>query len=809
MAKTPKSQQWPPYPHIPIYLETSDNNGTARSYCSISPVVPSPEVRTETQSIHYLAAASTQFTNISPVSTATQFTNISPIWPIPEPLPLPPPEVALSPPRRPTLRFFPSARPRIQLEAPLSGQSEKIEKPLPYPNRKSKLGLGIQDTPLPNSLPSTPSPTSEVDKRSSNIAQRIEEGLWRYSLSGNVIKRWLLEIISWLVSAICMVTIIGFLIYYGDKKIPNWPGSLTLNAFIAVLSKISGAALILPVSEALGQLKWSWFQGHSKTMWDFEIFDNASRGPWGAFLLLIRTKGRALAALGAIITLFSLALDPFFQQVVDFPDRWALQGNSTISRAVRYEPPLNPEYRAGVLSAKVDQDIFTVARKFFYDNGTQPVPFGNGTRPDIPVACPTGNCTWPPYQTLGVCSKCADISDLLTFNCLNTTVDWIANLTGGSGMEKTYPKGKVCGYFLNITSGRQPELPTMMSGYLTDTIKSSGGSALRDEALLTRMLPLATNPDKSPIFDGSIRFKNVRNPIIDFVVVSSPNGYEGVFRNETPIAHECVFSFCVKTIKSAYYQAKYEEEILEVFENNTAAGFPWISERFISPTINGTMVYYRENITVMAPLTVNGSDMTMFGLGNQTFTNVATNFDDIFPSVYTAVNASATPVLRYKIGIKGAAYQRTLDFNPWNGSNNVTRHMERFATALTNVVRSAPNGPPVIGDSSSTETFVSVRWEWLSLPISLLFLTLIFLVATMKKTAKEGVWKTSAIATLLYGLPDDMQKKITTEVDNGTPRAKAKELKVKLHATKGWRVSGNLFSPVTPRPKQHQPPGWI
>lgn len=178
-----------------------------------------------------------------------------------------------------------------------------------------------------------------------------------------------------------MGTIVGVLIYYQDKKLPNWPGVLTLNAFIAILSKISGAALVLPVSEALGQLKWSWFQGDSKKMWDFEIFDNASRGPWGSILLLIRTKGRALAALGALITLLSLALDPFFQQVVDFPERWTLHGNSSIPRVIEWVPQTTFELQSGVGQVVNDQDLQAVAEKFFYDNGTQPLEFGNGTRP--------------------------------------------------------------------------------------------------------------------------------------------------------------------------------------------------------------------------------------------------------------------------------------------------------------------------------------------------------------------------------------------------------------------------------------------
>jgi hypothetical protein len=150
---------------------------------------------------------------------------------------------------------------------------------------------------------------------------------------------------------------------------------------------MAGAALILPVSEALGQLKWSWFQQNSKQMWDFEIFDNASRGPWGSLLLLLRTKGKALAALGAMITICMMALDPFFQQVVNFPERWALEKDLTskIPKTAIYDPRVSLEYYGGFEYAQDDPDIFHVMEKYAYGNGTQPVPYGNGTRPDIPL----------------------------------------------------------------------------------------------------------------------------------------------------------------------------------------------------------------------------------------------------------------------------------------------------------------------------------------------------------------------------------------------------------------------------------------
>ena len=54
------------------------------------------------------------------------------------------------------------------------------------------------------------------------------------------------------------------------------------------------------------------------------MFDEATRGPWGAAILLYRTKGRSLASLGAVLILHLLAIDSFFQQTVDLPKRWAL-----------------------------------------------------------------------------------------------------------------------------------------------------------------------------------------------------------------------------------------------------------------------------------------------------------------------------------------------------------------------------------------------------------------------------------------------------------------------------------------------------
>jgi hypothetical protein len=228
------------------------------------------------------------------------------------------------------------------------------------------------------------SDTAKKDERSLDITQRIEKKLAEYNASENVFKKWLFEIISWCVSLICMASIVGIYAHLKDEPVSVSKSGLLLT-LANVLGKIASAALIVPCTEAIGQLKWNWFH-KSKAMWDFEIFDKASRGPWGAIMLLFRTRGRSLAALGALLIVLLLAIDTFFQQVVNLPERWSLEGAvGKLPVTIRYAPGTGIEYREGFPVATTDPDLFHVIEKFSYGNGTQPIPFGNGTRPDIPL----------------------------------------------------------------------------------------------------------------------------------------------------------------------------------------------------------------------------------------------------------------------------------------------------------------------------------------------------------------------------------------------------------------------------------------
>jgi hypothetical protein len=681
------------------------------------------------------------------------------------------------------------------------------------------MGLGIAETPFSPDKSPIKTPAIETmekgenpakNRSSRNLAHRIEEKLWKYNTTGNSTMRWRLEIISWIVSAVSMGAIVLALLLLQNKPTPKWHG-LTLNAYISELSKIACAALLLPVSEALGQLKWLWFQDRSKKMWDFEIFDNASRGPWGSFVLLFRTKGTTLAALGAAITIFSMALDPFFQQLVIYPPRLVINPalNSTIPRVINYSPPYDISTRDGIEMMQMEQDMQAAALKYLYEPSAQPLPFGKDVRPSIPLSCPTGNCTWPPYETLGVCSRCEDISDLLTYDCIDGPLDWIINVTSTTPVgESNYANGMMCGWFINGTNNDSKSKPILMSGY-----RKATNELPFEESLITRVLPLVTADGRIPLYgSGSYHFKDVQNALVDFFVVSAANSPNSTYSKEPPVAQECLLAWCVKTLKSTYIEAKYNEQVTHTFLNTTPSEFPWKSRPMNTSFGYGAFYVYGRDIHV----DYNG---TQYGASMRANVRTTYLFDDYFPSVYLRSNKSKDAYLQYKMQYmeQGAPFQRNISYNPFLAPNNVTRHMERMAKGITDVLRSSDQHTWVEGDAYSVESYVHVRWGWLSLPLCLLVLTFFFLVGTVVKSSlvkdDVGVWKTSAVATLIYGLPDDMQKKITNLAPDDatrTPRAKAKELEIKMLPKKGWRSSGSLLSPFTPKFKQdHPPPGWI
>lgn len=149
--------------------------------------------------------------------------------------------------------------------------------------------------------------------------------------------------------------------------------------------------------------------------------------------------------------------------------------------------------------------------------------------------------------------------------------------------------------------------------------------------------------------------------------------------------------------------------------------------------------------------------------------------------------------------------------------NSASAFMESLATSMTNVVRSHKSHQFVKGRAYSQTTFIAVHWEWLTFPLALLCMSAVFLAATIHKASTDshteiGVWKTSAMPTLIYSMPRYVQANISHPNNWVKPsKTKATKVKIKLLPSEGWRFSGqkSYFSERSDSGNYRAPPGWI
>lgn len=124
---------------------------------------------------------------------------------------------------------------------------------------------------------------------------------------------WVWEVVGAALSISCIISLLILLPYLEESSLAKWQFVMSPNTTISTFIIISKTSMLLAVAAGISQLKWVHFASTKRQISDLDIFDEASRGPWGDFNLIIRMKGRsALASVGAFVVVVSLAMDGAF-----------------------------------------------------------------------------------------------------------------------------------------------------------------------------------------------------------------------------------------------------------------------------------------------------------------------------------------------------------------------------------------------------------------------------------------------------------------------------------------------------------------
>jgi hypothetical protein len=228
---------------------------------------------------------------------------------------------------------------------------------------------------------------------------------------------WKLEFIASIIILASPFIIVSTVLPHAGLPLPRWKLGLTINTLLSIYNVIFKACLTFVVASCVCQLQWTWFSTGHRPLYDSVRYQNAAQGFWGSLQLLWDHKiQQPLTALGVLILIVVVAIDPFIQQIVSPVNCVETLRNQTAT----LQRTNLVDYWSGYASWYVGDSV-RMGEVASYNPSDS-----------MSWQCWTGNCTFSePYATLGFCNTCQDLSDAIV---LNTTYG-CQNAAGNSSSE--------------------------------------------------------------------------------------------------------------------------------------------------------------------------------------------------------------------------------------------------------------------------------------------------------------------------------------------------------------------------------------
>ncbi|KAK4230341.1 hypothetical protein QBC38DRAFT_469278 [Podospora fimiseda] len=159
----------------------------------------------------------------------------------------------------------------------------------------------------------------------------MEEGIKQVASDKNPLNPtrnfwWYWEIGVCLLSVLLIGLLIVFLMRINQRRRSTWTLGVEPNTVMAIFATL----MMVSVVSCISQLKWNHFKVRANPLHHLDIIDDCSRGPWGAFNLLIRTPGaNPIISVLAAVTIIALGMEPVAQQLLETRHRIAPLNNAS------------------------------------------------------------------------------------------------------------------------------------------------------------------------------------------------------------------------------------------------------------------------------------------------------------------------------------------------------------------------------------------------------------------------------------------------------------------------------------------------
>ncbi|KAF2174247.1 hypothetical protein M409DRAFT_49105 [Zasmidium cellare ATCC 36951] len=517
-----------------------------------------------------------------------------------------------------------------------------------------------------------------------------------------IFRLWWLEISACALSFACFGAILGILLYENNRPLSQWNfriGSghdIGPTAVVSFLSTLGKSSLLLVVTEAISQLKWLHFGRSPHPLVDVEL----------VFAFPLRTHPSSLET-------------------------------ASFRTATIYNPSHSRLETAGtsyVTAGKLDLAMQGAILRGFFDSPMEQS-----------VQCSSGNCTFEPVKTLGVCSSCLDVTEkITTSNCSNVERDTIVRFDDG---------------FLNT------------DGYLNDdcdyTVPARDGQKGVDLGAYSFEEPILSGAERgwSSTRWNSSTAEHYRAPsrilapavLVNMLALQTPRSASMSERLPATRVWDCVLVLCEKTFENISVDRGVNmiPDPLEkplILRDKTFDGLSpmpgnplgyqtWPADGDFSPE------------QMFSSLALSNDSEPSYWINNLDYGNMQ-EYLMLLLTVGWWDNATF-PSSRHRAATSTGVFT-TDDGTPDVGralaeSEDIPALFRWVAAHMTEIMRMG--GP---GLANRTEAYIHVRWGYLALPFTLTALSTIVLVLAIIMTERSNcpAWKSSSLALLFHSLAD-------------------------------------------------------
>ncbi|KAI0385228.1 hypothetical protein F5Y04DRAFT_208321 [Hypomontagnella monticulosa] len=564
-------------------------------------------------------------------------------------------------------------------------------------------------------------PQSHGIERVESAWERVKR-FWHYG--------WVVEIFGIALAIISLMSIFIALQCYKGQEAKAWPLFITLNSFIAVFTVLLKAGIAVPLSEGISQLKWQWFEQNPRRLVDMHEFDEASRDAWTSLLFIFRidsmrefTVTKGLARFAAFVMVLAFAADPFSQQIIEYVDcpQVSTDVQVAIARTNNY---VAQGGHVGAGESDIDSPMAVAIITGLVDPPPNPATLVN-------VDCVSGNCTFPRFQTIGVCHTCQDISRD------------VQNMTGKPGSS-----------------------PPPIKNY---TLLDADGD-------------VQTWIGMGTVFSTSapVRLESMSH-LMELKILSAPDRWAG-----PPAAFACQMYPCVRTYDAGITNTVRKETVLESERMGQNQLYFPDQERSLFKLASSSALHDG----VSAPC--ERSDSPGEGLVKVALANIdaapdtiASNNDKVDSAYYPAscvwtFGFSSADVIKRQLAseLDDAHMQMTggvttgpiVAKNIWRNGTADLGSVDTFVRNLTDVMTATIRNRGMDGSAEYApgevlvnSTCVGVRWAWFSYPVILVFFALVFfglLVLHTPAGSAPRLWKSSSLALLFSNVDEPIAKSV-------------------------------------------------